>query len=591
MPANPLLSGLTIESAAALASDWIAAELPKQSYPADQFSGRGVVIAAGGLKYLVPAWVCVRALRHVGCTLPIEIWYRGPAERIPAIEALLEPYGVTFRDAYAVRERHPHARLNGWELKPFAIQWSAFEEVLFIDADNVPVCDPSYLLDDPHYRETGIILWPDYHILRPDRDAWKIFGCAYDPRWERQCESGQLVIDKRRGWRQLCLCDWYGQRSEFFFKHVYGDKELFHLSWLRLWDGTGLPYAMVPHRIKSLKRTMCQHDFDGKRVFQHRNGNKWSLEKTPENDSRPGFLLEKECFTWLDELRALWSPSSKTFATAADVEASREWVGKAYDYARLNDDGSVKDVRRIVLGPGGLIGAGAAKCEKFWSIRRGRLQIAKADGQPIMDLQQTPAGGWVGRWLLHEKMPVELRPVDPWDKMKADPRFPWDLFQPLVGKTMLELGNKHLGGQDPEPTYKKFFEAQGLKHTSVDLNGRDGALPLDLRRPLGFGTFDMVSNVGTTEHVDDQAGVWRNIAEAMAVGSVLVSVTPLPGDWPGHGLYYPSLDFYREFARLNGLEVERLEISGESPNRLVRARLVRRDDWPFAMVDGIVKAG
>lgn len=164
----------------------------------------------------------------------------------------------------------------------------------------------------------------------------------------------------------------------------------------------------------------------------------------------------------------------------------------------------------------------------------------------------------------------------------------WELYRPLVGNTMLELGNKRKG----DIVYKEFFESIGFTHTSVDLNGQDGALPLDLSKPLGLGTFDMVTNLGTSEHVSEgnyagQVQCWRNILEAMHVGSVLVSITPQPGTWIEHGTWYPRLAFFAELAKLNGLELERSEERpwfDHNPNRrLVTARLVRLEDRPFEM--------
>lgn len=157
----------------------------------------------------------------------------------------------------------------------------------------------------------------------------------------------------------------------------------------------------------------------------------------------------------------------------------------------------------------------------------------------------------------------------------------WALYQPITGETMLELGNKKNG----DLTYKKFFESQGWKHTSVDWNGRDGALKLDLRKPLNLGTFDVITNIGTSEHVADQTGVWRNIVEAMHLGSVLISTTPLPGDWSWHGEHYPDEVFFRQLADLNGLVIDRLYVSGEAPRRMIFVRAHRAVMTPFAMPD------
>jgi hypothetical protein len=170
----------------------------------------------------------------------------------------------------------------------------------------------------------------------------------------------------------------------------------------------------------------------------------------------------------------------------------------------------------------------------------------------------------------------------------------WELFDPLVGSSILELGNKKKSAGDVTFTYKDVFKSLGFRHVSVDTNGLDGALPKDLRKPLNLGTFDMVSNIGTSEHVsendwDGQVACWRNIVEAMHVGSVLVAITPRPGSWLRHGTWYPHKEFYTELARLNGMEVERCYDSVDrgdniAPHlRLVYARLRRISDAPFQM--------
>jgi AAA+ ATPase superfamily predicted ATPase len=50
---------------------------------------------------------------------------------------------------------------------------------------------------------------------------------------------------------------------------------------------------------------MCQHDFQGRRVFQHRNMDKWRLDGS--NRQIRGFLFEDQCREFLSELRSRWS--------------------------------------------------------------------------------------------------------------------------------------------------------------------------------------------------------------------------------------------------------------------------------------------
>jgi hypothetical protein len=391
---NPA-SDLTVANAPAKVQEFVDGDLARSVYPEGQFAGRGIVINAGKPKYLVGAYVLIRMLRDLGCTLPIEVWYLGEAERNRAWEELVAPLDVRCVDAHEVRKEHPHARLNGFESKPYAIQWSRFAEVLYLDADNVPVRDPAFLFDTPQYAQHGTILWPDYGRLSPERAAWRVFG-NIPYRDEPEVESGQIVIDKARCWRALTFANWCGERSAFFFAHVHGDKELFHLCWRKL----GQEYAMPSRGIHTLAGTMCQHDFEDHRLFQHRNGRKWSLYDNPQV---PGFQFEAECLRYIAELKNVWSPAAQTLATDADRAATAALNGRRFEYNRIG-----YDHRPMVFRGDGTISVGGAGCERYWAIRDGRLMIAGDDGRLTMELVATEDGGWEGRWLVFEKMGIRL---------------------------------------------------------------------------------------------------------------------------------------------------------------------------------------
>lgn len=150
------------------------------------------------------------------------------------------------------------------------------------------------------------------------------------------------------------------------------------------------------------------------------------------------------------------------------------------------------------------------------------------------------------------------------------------------GDTMLELGCKQFY------QYKNWFTAKGVEHTSVDLNGEGGALAKDLQKPLELGQFDVVTNFGTTEHVNEQEPAWRNIHEALKKDGWFVSTTPLPGDWPKHGRWYPNLTFYEQFCSLNGYEIDYLGVvethpERQKPHRMVCMRAKKVKDEPFKM--------
>lgn len=169
--------------------------------------------------------------------------------------------------------------------------------------------------------------------------------------------------------------------------------------------------------------------------------------------------------------------------------------------------------------------------------------------------------------------------------MNPIPSDEWAYIDPLERadgqpvRTMLELGNK----KNSLGVYKQYFEqGRGIRHTSVDWNGEDGALNLDLRKPLELGRFDMVTNIGTTEHVSDQAGVWENIHRAVDLGGILVSITPYPDgkSWWWHGEWYPTADF---FWHLRGFEFEKCGTGREIPNQNLCVRMRKTADACFVM--------
>jgi SAM-dependent methyltransferase len=136
---------------------------------------------------------------------------------------------------------------------------------------------------------------------------------------------------------------------------------------------------------------------------------------------------------------------------------------------------------------------------------------------------------------------------------------------PYNGFTMCELGNQIMKYDDISlapyirancgimnerlpRTAKDFFIDIGFKHTSIDKNGKDGALPLDLCKPVPSelrGKFDVVTNFGTTEHVTNQAQVFANIYGLLRKEGVVVHIVPIKdGKLKNHGIYQYATDFF-----------------------------------------------
>jgi hypothetical protein len=275
------------------------------NYPADRYQGRGVVIAGGGDRYFASLYVTIRALRHHGCRLPIQVWYLGRNNEMPADkQAILAPHEVECIDADQVRLRHPARILNGWELKAFAALHSPFEDVLSLDADCYPCRNPDFLFEQTDYRTLGAIFWPDMETF-DWRLKWHAFGVA-DPNRPGSIESGQFVVNKRLCWRPLQLTWFYNNHSDYYYRYCHGDKHTFEVAWARCRQ----PFVMWQPLAKWAEVAYVHPGPDGDALFVHRCADKLRLDRhdyiTHQNFQEPvfhGFLpLERECWGWMAEL-------------------------------------------------------------------------------------------------------------------------------------------------------------------------------------------------------------------------------------------------------------------------------------------------
>jgi len=159
---------------------------------------------------------------------------------------------------------------------------------------------------------------------------------------------------------------------------------------------------------------MCQHDFEGRRIFQHRNMDKWNL-LTP-NKRIPGFLFEEECINHVDELRKVWNGnvmiSGLSAATPGEIEAATHLTTHLFDYQRVG-----YDRRQMSFRNNGLIGRGSAGREVYWGLCNDNGTVVldiRAQKELTCRLKQTEVGLWEGSWVVFEKMPVQLKAIERW---------------------------------------------------------------------------------------------------------------------------------------------------------------------------------
>lgn len=275
---------------------------------------RGIVIPAGGMRWLANAYVTLSRLRRL-TSLPVEIAHRGPAEAPSALrERWQEEFpGLVFRDLVA--EFGPGAG-RGWQLKPLALAGTRFSQALLLDADNLPLRSPELL----PWAESAV-LWPDVRAVprtSPALDA--MFGL--DPNPGRELESGQLLVDVARCRAAL---DEAARLSldplrEEVYARAYGDADVFRLAWRR----SGCPFLLVPHepavfgglffifnlpgstvkldhpRGRFYGTGLLQHHPDGEPFFVHRTVMEWD----PYLDCRAMTHVAGTPAEWLVQLQS-----------------------------------------------------------------------------------------------------------------------------------------------------------------------------------------------------------------------------------------------------------------------------------------------
>ncbi|KAJ5388687.1 putative alpha-1-3-mannosyltransferase [Penicillium cosmopolitanum] len=212
---------------------------------------RGLVFSAGNdqVRYLLTS---IPAIRRLGCQLPIEVMYLGDDDLRPSSRTALEQLpGVITRDLRKMVNDKGWA-LRGWAGKPFAVLFSSFREVIFIDADSLFLQNPEILFDDFAYRETGALFFKDRLMFPESKREWMqkvlpepVSSKAQQTRlWDGQSghmqESGVLVLDTYKHFLSLLLVtrmngpDRDGDEKKGIrgvYDMLFGDKETFWLGW------------------------------------------------------------------------------------------------------------------------------------------------------------------------------------------------------------------------------------------------------------------------------------------------------------------------------------------------------------------------
>lgn len=386
-----------IEAFKELLREHTAKAPPMPKWPHD----RGIVICGGGWRFFPSIYVTVRAIRHLGIDLPIQVWYMGDQREFDErMQQALEIYDVGWIDANSYHREHPDTGIrrpidHGWLLKPYAACYAPFREVICLDADSMPVRPLEEILEHPEYQRVGACFFPDHHPL--DKSQWERFGLA--PCGLPGLESGQFVVDKSRHWKPLWLSRWINDFYEYvwhvpsmnLFGHLYGDKDTYAIAWQACGHEMCVPRATPGYE----HGAFLQPNFDGHTQFVHYTRNKFKLSGTIDDipidgkyhtdqtafgqsahKSVPCSLpLNNVCQHFIKECDELLRPENN-FAL---IGGARGWCRDIWDGVTLRNEYQLPDKLDggIVIDLGANVGAFS-----HWARRRGASKVIAVEPWP-----------------------------------------------------------------------------------------------------------------------------------------------------------------------------------------------------------------
>ncbi|WEW59020.1 mannosyltransferase [Emydomyces testavorans] len=200
---------------------------------------RGVVYAAGG-KYLPIFVIGLRMLRRTGSKLPVELFLKDATEYEPSIcnEVLPSLNAKCVVLSHILGSAVPNltkVEVANYQLKVFAMLFSSFEEIVWIDADCFPLHKPEILLDAEPYKSTGMVIWPDFWISTVSPQYYLISQLPVPAIGLRaSSETGEFLISKKNHHLTLLLATYYNYYGPSHYFSLLsqgapgeGDKETF----------------------------------------------------------------------------------------------------------------------------------------------------------------------------------------------------------------------------------------------------------------------------------------------------------------------------------------------------------------------------
>ncbi|KAH6638957.1 alpha-1,2-mannosyltransferase [Boeremia exigua] len=199
--------------------------------------GKQGIVTTANAKYMPIFLVSLRMLRRTGCNLPVEVFIDDWTKYDPIIcETVLPSLNaacVVLSEIYDTAPGIPQP--TTYQYKLFAILFSSFQHVLFLDTDAFPAHDPTPLFTTAPYTTHGLVVWPDLFGLTIHEHYYHIAAIPYEsPSARPSTESGVVLLDKDKHRESFLMMMYYNYFGPDYYypllcqgSHGAGDKETF----------------------------------------------------------------------------------------------------------------------------------------------------------------------------------------------------------------------------------------------------------------------------------------------------------------------------------------------------------------------------
>lgn len=237
----------------------------------------GIVIAVGN-KYVKFACHTIKVIREIyKSSIPIEIFYNGiedlRSDAIEMFDSMPMVKTVNLKTFVSIND------LAEWDIKPFAILFSSFRNVILMDADAIFMQNPEILFGEEGYQRSGTLFFHDRTLFSGDfeKSRWisRVIPEPHSPslRMNRlflgqsshEQEAGVVIIDKSRhfiGILTVCSLNLPKSKEQIRLE-THGEKETF---WIAM-ELVEESYEFLPNKPGSIGQTFLgDNKHEGKQM-------------------------------------------------------------------------------------------------------------------------------------------------------------------------------------------------------------------------------------------------------------------------------------------------------------------------------------